>query len=202
MLWLDRMLDAQPGERIVDLGSGAGSVARHLGLRGAEVHSVDLSENAVACCRRRCADLPNVHFAVADAGDCRHLESAAFDKVACLDLIEHVDDSVMVRVFREAHRLLKVDGLLYVYSPNRSHWIERLKRRNLILRQPAGHTHVRTVRQVRAALEQCGFSIVRDARPTSMIPLVRWLERLWICQPLWPELGVYRVCILARKDRR
>jgi hypothetical protein len=32
-----------------------------------------------------------------------------------------------------------------------------------------------------------------------MIPWLRPFEWLWMHQPLWPELGVYRVAILARK---
>jgi len=197
--WLDEMLDVRPGERVVDLGSGTGQIARHLARRGAVVEAVDRSPQAVAFCRHRWADLKNVRFHVADATRCDHLESAAFDKATCCDLIEHVHDDVMIGVFREARRLLKPDGELYVYSPNAGHWIERLKARNCLLKQPVGHIRVRGAAEVAAALTDCGFEIARSARPTSMLPVVRRLEWVWLRLPISPDLAMYRVCLLARK---
>jgi ubiquinone/menaquinone biosynthesis C-methylase UbiE len=199
MKWLDIMLPVSPGMRVADLGSGAGTIARHLGRRGAQVDSVDLSPNAVECCRRRCADLPDVRFHLGDAGDCPALPAAAFDCATCMDLIEHVGDATMLRVLREARRVLKPGGLLYVYSPNRLHWIERLKARGWLLRQDPSHTNVRAIAQVAGALQGEGFEIVRVARPPSMAPVVSLLERIWRHVPVVWTLAVYRVCIVARK---
>jgi SAM-dependent methyltransferase len=197
--WLDRMLPVGPAARVADFGSGAGTIARHLGTKGAQVDSVDLSPNAIECCRRRCAHLPNVRFHQGDAGNCPHLPSGVFDCATCMDLIEHVDDATMRGIFREARRVLKPGGLLYVYSPNRLHWIERLKARSLLLRQDPSHTNVRTVAQVAASLSGEGFEVVRVARPASMVPVVRAIEWLWARQPIAPWLAVYRVCLLARR---
>lgn len=198
MHWLDVLLDVRPGDRVVDMGSGAGVVSQHMAERGAAVEAVDLAEAAVAAARRRCAHLP-IHFTVADAADCPHLASAAFDKIACCDLVEHVHDETMFGVLREAWRLLKPGGLFFLYTPNRRHWIERLKAHNIIIRNPVGHIRVRRPAEVVAALEQSGFEIARVARPVSWLPVVRCLEWLWIHQPLWPGLCVYRICVLARK---
>lgn len=198
MRWLDEMLAVQPAERVLDMGSGAGVVSKHLAECGATVEGVDLAEAAVAVARRRCRGL-TVRFAVCDAAHCEHLESDGFDKVTCCDLIEHVHDETMLGLLREAWRLLKPGGLLFVYSPNRKHWIERMKHRNFILKNPVGHIRVRTVEEVVDALKTCGFQIVRVARPTSMLPVVRYLEWLWIRLPIYPPLAVYRVCLLARK---
>ena len=198
MCWLDRVLNVQPGDRVVDLGSGAGLVSHHLAERGATVDAVDLSEEAVAFARNRWGHL-SIDFDVADAAHCNHLASNRYDKAACCDLIEHVHDGTMLGVFREALRLLKPGGLLYVYSPNRDHWIERMKHRNFILRNPVGHICVRRTEEVTAALRECGFEIARVARPTSILPFVRYLEWLWVRLPVYPPLAIYRVCLLARK---
>lgn len=198
MRWLDELLRPGPGDHVLDVGSGAGVVSRHLARRGAEVEAVDLAEAAVAVARRASEGL-NIRYTVADAARCVHLAAASFDKMTCCDLIEHVHDDVMQGVFREALRLLKPGGLLFVYSPNAGHWIERLKARNFILKNPVGHIRVRRTREVVAALEGCGFEIARVARPASMLPVVRWLEWLWIRLPICPALAIYRVCLLARK---
>ena len=198
MTWLDRLLDIQPADRVLDLGVGVGSISRHVAQRGATVEGVDLAPEAIAAARRRCEGLP-VRLTVADAAHCSHLRDASFDKATCCDLIEHVHDETMLSIFREAHRLLKPGGVMFVYSPNRRHWIERMKAHNFILKNPEGHIRVRPIEEVLGALEACGFEIDRVARPTSMLPVVRWLEWIWIRLPFWPDLAVYRVAILARK---
>ena len=198
MRWLDDLLDVQSGERVLDMGSGAGVVSRHLARRGATVEAVDLAEAAVAVARRFSKGMP-IRYAVADAAQCKHLGSASFDKIACCDLIEHVHDGTMLGMFREALRVLRPGGLLYVYSPNRDHWIERLKHHNVILRNPVWHIRVRRTEEVTAALRECGFEIARVARPTSMLPFVRYLEWLWVRLPVYPPIAIYRVCLLARK---
>ena len=180
------------------MGSGAGGVSKHLAQRGALVEAVDLAALAVRVARRRCEGL-SVNFTVADAADCRHLESETFDKVSCCDLVEHVHDQTMLGIFREARRLLRPGGLFYVYSPNRDHWIERMKARDFILQNPIGHIRVRRIAEVTEALRGCGFQIASLASPPSMLPVVRWLELLWIRLSSHPQLAVYRVCVLARK---
>src|ERR1700709_1773962 len=45
--WVDLCLDPKPGDRIADLGCGAGAVSKHLAEKGAEVHGVDLSETGI-----------------------------------------------------------------------------------------------------------------------------------------------------------
>lgn len=199
MRWLDEMLDIKPGDRVVDMGSGSGQIAEHLAERGATVDAVDQEKEAVAFARKRCGHLRQVRFHLCDARNCSHLQSSAYDKAACCDLIEHVYDDVMLGIFREALRLLKPGGVLYVYSPNARHWIERLKARNFILKQPAGHIRVRCIKEVIEALKSCGFEIARIARFPSMLPIVRYFEWLWIRLPFYPQIAIYRISLLARK---
>ncbi len=199
MRWLDELLDVQPGDRIIDIGSGAGTVSAHLARRGATVEAVDSSPVAVEFARRRWDFAGRVHFTVCDATHCEHLPSASWDKVTCCDIIEHVFDETMHGIFREAGRLLKPGGLLFVYSPNAGHWVEQLKAHNFILKEFEEHIRVRRHSEVVAALQECGFTVVRNVRPTSMLPVVKWAEALWKRLPIAPDLAVYRICLLARK---
>ncbi|MDO4682725.1 MAG: class I SAM-dependent methyltransferase [Lautropia sp.] len=57
---LVRPLDIQPGERVLELGCGAGAITRYLGETGAEVTAVEGSQARAKVAAARCADLPNV----------------------------------------------------------------------------------------------------------------------------------------------
>lgn len=84
------LLDAKPGERILDLGCGAGTTT--LGIAGAvgpsgRVTGIDLSPDLVAEARRRAATLPQVTIVEADAAEHRFEPSAhdaLFSRHGCM----------------------------------------------------------------------------------------------------------------------
>jgi SAM-dependent methyltransferase len=195
---LDRCLKPAAGDRIVDLGCGAGLVAHHLLKKGCEVHGVDLAEEAIKAAVAINAEFPKGHFRVGDASKCEHLESASFDKACSVDVIEHCGSDVMLDIFGEAHRLLKPGGLYYVYTPNPRHWIERLKAWG-VMKQDVTHTGLRVMGPILEGLRVKGFEVVERVRPASFIAGFNWLERAWSVLPVVGELGVYRIAVLARK---
>jgi cyclopropane fatty-acyl-phospholipid synthase-like methyltransferase len=196
--WLDRLLDPKPGDNIVDLGCGAGLVARHMLGKGAAVHGVDLADEGIRTAIELNKDYPKATFKVGDASKCDHLESGSFDKACSVDVIEHCGEDVMLDIFGEAHRLLKTGGTYFVYTPNPKHWIERFKDWG-VLKQDPTHTGLRPIKPVIEGLSAKGFDVVRSLRPPSMIPVFNWLEKAWSFVPAVGELGVYRIAILARK---
>jgi cyclopropane fatty-acyl-phospholipid synthase-like methyltransferase len=197
--WLDRCLDAKAGDKIVDLGCGAGLVARHFLERGAAVHGVDLADEGVRTATELNKEFPLASFKVCDASKCDHLASGTFDKACSVDVIEHCGHDVMLDIFAEAHRLLKTGGLYFIYTPNPRHWIERCKDWGFILKQDPTHTGLRLVKTILEGLEQKGFEIVENLKPASMIPVLNWFERAWSYLPGVGQLGVYRIAVLARK---
>ena len=198
MRWIDALVRPGPGDRIVDLGCGAGMVAEHCGRAGATVHGVDLSPVAVRVAREVNKDLPGVTFEVGDASAVPDRPDASFDKAISADVTEHCGYDVMTGIFREAYRLLKPGGTYFIYTPNPKHWIEVAKDKGVLKQHPA-HTGLRTAPVICDALQKCGFEIVENPETPSMIPGLNLLEKLWSKGPLFPQLGVYRVVILARK---
>lgn len=200
MKWLDRCLAPYAGNKIVDLGCGAGLVARYMLDHGAaEVHGVDLADEGIKTARAITTEYPNAHFTVGDASKCDHLQAGYFDKACSVDVIEHCGHDVMLDIFAEAHRLLKPGGLYFVYTPNPKHWIERFKDWGFILKQDPTHTGLRPVKPILEGLEQKGFEIVQNLKPPSMIPVFNWLEKAWSYVPRAGQLAIYRIAVLARK---
>jgi 2-polyprenyl-3-methyl-5-hydroxy-6-metoxy-1,4-benzoquinol methylase len=195
---IDQLLKPQTGDRIIDLGCGAGMVAKHMATRGAIVHGVDLADSAVAIARKANERYPMNTFEQGDASSLPHLPDASFNKGCSIDVTEHCGYDVMLDIFREAFRLIQPGGLYYVYTPNPFHWIERARKLHLLKQVPA-HTGLRPARVVIEALEKTGFQVVAHAKPPSMIPVLNIFEKLWSLQPIFRQLGIYRIALLARK---
>lgn len=198
LAWAKQMLDPQASDRIIDLGCGGGMVAKYMASHGATLHGVDLSPLAVASARKLSENYPNATFEVADASHVPSQPDASFDKGYTVDVVEHCSQEVMTNIFREAMRLLKPGGLYYVYCPNPRHWIERAKEAGILKQNPT-HTGMRPTETIADALKQVGFEIVANPKTASMIPGLNAFEWLWRHQPIAPELGVYRIVLLAKK---
>ncbi|USG67492.1 methyltransferase domain-containing protein [Brevibacillus ruminantium] len=70
------LLDAKPGERILDVGCGTGDLSQEIAIAGALPMGIDFSEEMISAARQKYPHLP---FSVADAHDFRTSES--FDAV-------------------------------------------------------------------------------------------------------------------------
>ena len=95
-------------------------------------------------------------------------------------------------------RLLRPGGKLAIFTPCASHYVERLKAHNLILKQIPGHIAVRGPDAYRRLLALGGFAIDSLEFSPSTYPIFgnldRWLANTRIVGPLFR----FRICIVAR----
>lgn len=106
-----RVLDAGrvgPGTALLDLGCGAGVLARAAADRGAGVAGVDADRHAVAAAT---AEVPEGEFRVGDAHDL-DWPDAAFDVVVAVQVLSHVTNPLTV--LREAARVAGPGGAVVV----------------------------------------------------------------------------------------
>ena len=105
------LLGPTEGHRCLDLGSDNGIVSLLLRERGGDWASGDLTEDAVASIRSLVeTDVHLVH------GDRLPFPDATFDRVAVVDMLEHVsDDDAFVT---ELARVTKAGGRLVVNTPH------------------------------------------------------------------------------------
>ncbi len=105
-----RELTFEPGNKVVELGCGAGAnlwIARQLG-EGAYV-GLDARQSQIEAARKRARDLGvgNVEFRVADASD-TGLEAESFDALLCRCVLIHQPDPEPI--VAEARRILRPGG--------------------------------------------------------------------------------------------
>ena len=109
------MLRPEPGQRLLDAGSGGGEVARALAGAvggGGEVIALDYS-SAITAAAVRQHDGSNVRYVTGDVCDLR-LEPDSVDGVWCERVLQHVDSAdraiaEMVRVTRPGGRICLID---------------------------------------------------------------------------------------------
>jgi SAM-dependent methyltransferase len=106
-----RMLGPTEGLRCLDLGSDNGIVSLLLRERGGSWASGDLTDEAVGSIRSLVGQ--DVHLV---RGDSLPFPDASFDRVAVVDMLEHVPDEAAFA--RELARVTKPGGLLVVNTPH------------------------------------------------------------------------------------
>jgi len=118
---LDWLFPIRPGERILEVGSGSGVFADAMAARGAEVVAVDANSAAVDYATTTFGR-PGLSF-VKGYLDELCLEPESFDKVTCLEVIEHVYPDQVRKLLADVRRMLRPGGELLLTTPNyRSFW--------------------------------------------------------------------------------
>ena len=108
-----------PDRRALEIGCGIGRMQAALASRVAEAHGIDISPKMIAAARRRCAGMPNVHFAVSSGRDLDGFPDASFDLILAVDSFPYIHQaglSLVERYFEEAARVLVPDGELVVFN--------------------------------------------------------------------------------------
>jgi ubiquinone/menaquinone biosynthesis C-methylase UbiE len=163
------LLALQPGEKVLDIGSGPGfladEMAAEVGSEGA-VHGVDPSESMLAIARRR---ETRVQYAVGDATSLPYADGT-FDALVSTQVYEYVPD--MPAALKEARRVLRPGGRLLIldtdwdaivwHSSDRDRMLRVLEKWNDHLADPY------LPRRLPGLLRDAGFELAS----TTIIPIL------------------------------
>lgn len=198
-----RLVSPSPEKVVLDLGSARGDVCFLLAPRVREAIGVDASPRAleVAEEERRRRGLANVRFVASDVATLEGLPDASVDVAGAFDLLEHVDDETVRQMLRALERVLKHGGRFVAYTPNRQHYVERLKAHDFILKQFPQHIAVRRPREIRRLLGESGWRIDGLTYSPAPFPVARHLERALWRLPLVGPFFRYRILISAAPPR-
>ena len=191
-------LALDPGERLLDIGCGWGSLllhaVRHHGVRGV---GVTLSERQAEFARERvrAAGLSDqIEIRIVDY---RQLDDGPYDKIASVGMYEHVGAANYDTYVRKVHSLLRPDGLFL--NDGIAKLFADTRRRNKFITHyvfPDGELHPLTallLRVERAGLEIRGVESLREDYART---LRRWYSNLrQVREEAQAEVGEERVRI-------
>ena len=204
--WRERDRDilrlAKPSKdlTVLDLGSARGDVCFLLAPRVKEAVGVDASPRAleIADQERARRGLDNVRFVAGDVATLTAIPDRSIDVAGAFDLLEHIDDATVRQMLHALARVLKPGGRFVAYTPNREHYVERLKARNLLLKQFPQHIAVRRPREIASLLESGGWRVDSLSYSPAPFPGVRWIEKALWRVPGIGRLFRYRILLSAR----
>jgi cyclopropane-fatty-acyl-phospholipid synthase len=168
----------EPGQRVLDIGSGWGGLGLYLGLTAGAgyVRGVTLSEEQLEMSRKRAATAgvpERVRFELEDY----RATTGTFDRIVSVGMFEHVGPSSYDTYFSACHRLLEDDGVMLLHTIGRTGtpyptnaWIERYI-------FPGGHLPI--LSEIMPAIERSGLIVtdVEILRLHYAMTLEKWRER-------------------------
>ncbi len=111
-----RKLDLQPGDHLLEIGTGWGSMALYAATHyGCRVTTTTLSREQYAYTKRRIEEQNLQHRITLLLKDYRDLDGH-FDKLVSIEMIEAVGHRFLPAYFRQCDRLLKEDGLMLLQA--------------------------------------------------------------------------------------
>jgi SAM-dependent methyltransferase len=159
--------EVRAGERVLDLGCGAGQFTQELAAAGAVSVGVEVAEAALARAR---AAAPELDFRLAQIDAPLPLPDGSFDMVWASEVIEHVSDTATW--LSEINRVLVRGGRLLLSTPSHGrlrvalHGVEHFS-------EPLGdHLHLYTRGSLRRVLGEFGFEQIQ-IRAVGGPPLLR-----------------------------
>lgn len=194
-----KMVQPKPEDRILDLGCATGSTSHFCGKFGADVTGIDLSRLAIQKAKELYKNYKNLYFLICDVADLSVFEDEYFDKAVATDLVEHLYQDVFEKMIQETSRVLKKGGTLSIYTPCKTHIIERLKAKNFILKQFPEHVSVKSMKEIISPLKAYGFKVDTAYFTISPFPFFKYVELLMQPIPLLGDLFKYRICVRGAK---
>jgi len=193
------LVSPQPNDRILEVGCSSGGSVFLFAQHSATVMGVDFDDQAIKVANEHKSTSPKYGLR------CNFLRAKAEEvigefspnKVTMIDFTEHVPDNILMGILKGLKENSNENWVLYVYTPNREHWIEFLKKRNIILKEEITHTDLRNMDETVQLLQSAGYTIEDKYFRPFHLPFFKLFEYPLSCIPYLGKIFKRRICITA-----
>jgi SAM-dependent methyltransferase len=113
---LERLV-APAAKDVVDIGCGGGGLVRALVARGARTVGLEVSPEQLALALARGGGAPDIERYLIGRAEALPLDDASVDVAVFMRTLHHVPPPEMPNALKEARRVLRPGGLIYVAEP-------------------------------------------------------------------------------------
>lgn len=114
----ENALEIKSGDNILDVGCGSGLFSHFLAEhKGTQVTAIDANQKAIDFGRNKYSN-SNLEFKQGLLDEL-NLKKNSYDKIAFLEVIEHISFQQGSQIMKEFNNLLKPGGLVVISTPNR-----------------------------------------------------------------------------------
>lgn len=116
------LVNPSKDEKILDIGCGRGELTYALAATGADVIGVDYSEAAIKIAQKTYrGGGNNLKYIREDIFRMGNLDT--FDKIVMADVVEHIEQEVLEKIFEKISRSLSKTGILVIHTaPNKNYY--------------------------------------------------------------------------------
>lgn len=114
-------LDLDGAYQMLDAGCGSGILCSVIAERNSTVQitGIDSNPRAISFCTTKWKHFTNLCFVQNRVDDLIYFKDNSVDRVALLEVIEHITTAQSKHVLSEFNRILRKDGVLVISTPNR-----------------------------------------------------------------------------------
>jgi len=107
--YIDDFIERLDGEKVLDIGCGAGQITDYLRQRGVDAIGIDFSEGLLKIAKE---NFPNSKFILADI--CLYEQKDKVDGIITKDMLFHLPDNDLINVLQKFRNMLKPTGRLCI----------------------------------------------------------------------------------------
>ena len=180
--YICRKLRLKPGERLLDIGCGWGGLVIYAVLNyGVDAVGITLSSNQASLAAERVRNAGISDRCKVEVCDYRDMQdTAGFDKLASVGMIEHVGEAKLPEYFTSAWHLLKPGGIFLNLGISRNIFCPFPKGPSFISKYVFPDGELLPLSYTLQVAEKCGFEVrdVENLREHYALTVRQWARRL------------------------
>jgi glycosyltransferase involved in cell wall biosynthesis len=164
--WVYQMVQPWIGRDILEIGSGLGSMTRHI-LGHGRVTASDISSFCLSELRRTFGENENVEVRYLDITRNSAPETGLYDTIVCLNVLEHLGDDR--EALQHMHRLLRPGGRLILYVPANPRLYCGIDR-------TVGHHRRYEMGDLLGKMRETGFQVTHQRHHNTLAAVGWWIQ--------------------------